>query len=349
LTAIAAHPIGYRKNNEGGRDVESTGFTTQPSRTRAANAGAHGSVLFERADLAAELARSDAQMQHGEVGLLRYARLTCRSKPLDLVPMADASDAPCGYTLILQLDGCGTLSQYGQCAQLGGGDLALCDNGAPHRHHLEAGSSLLLLRLPDKALRLHLPSPDQFCARQLPASAGMASVAASLVRNVCIHSHGRLPVTAQECLSRQLLEAVALAFTLAFGQLIGSSAVVGGRYARARLFIEQHLSDPDLGPHSIASALKVSARYLRMIFAREGECISAYVLRRRLEETARQLGDPRWRGRSICEIAFNWGFNSAPHFSRSFRGHFGLSPREYRAREAGLAVCAAVDPLTGTG
>src|SRR5690606_23432267 len=126
-----------------------------------------------------------------------------------------------------------------------------------------------------------------------------------------------------------------------------SSAVVGGRDARARLFIEQNLSDPDLGPHTIARSLKVSARYLRMIFAREGECISSYVLRRRLEETARQLADPRWRGRSICEIAFQWGFNSAPHFSRSFRSHFGMSPREYRALHAGTHA-RQPDPLAGT-
>jgi AraC-like DNA-binding protein len=126
---------------------------------------------------------------------------------------------------------------------------------------------------------------------------------------------------------------VALAFSLEHGQLIASSSVVGGRYARARLYIEQNLGDPELGPPSIARALNVSARYLRMIFAREGECISSYVLRRRLEETARQLADPRWRGRSICEIAFNWGFNSAPHFSRSFREHYGMPPREYRARQ----------------
>ena len=326
------------------------GFTAQPGRARVAGWSAHSSMLFDRTELvASDLARFDAEMRSGEMGALRFARVTCRSSALDRVPIADASEAPSGYTLIVQLEGRGILSQYGQSAELTPGDLALCDNSAPHRHRIEAGSSLLMLRLPAKALRFHLPSPDQFCGRQLPADTGMASVAAALVRNVCAEAHGQLPPTAQECLSRQLLETVALAFTLAFGQLIASSAVVGGRYARARLFIEQNLSDPDLGPHTISRALKVSARYLRMIFAREGECISSYVLRRRLEETARQLADPRWRGRSICEIAFHWGFNSAPHFSRSFRGHFGLSPREYRARQAGSNALSQQDPLVATG
>jgi AraC-like DNA-binding protein len=86
-----------------------------------------------------------------------------------------------------------------------------------------------------------------------------------------------------------------------------------------------------------------------MIFAREGECISSYVLRRRLEETARQLVDPRWRGRSICEIAFTWGFNSAPHFSRSFREQFGMPPREYRARQAHPAANTPATSLAAAG
>ena len=173
----------------------------------------------------------------------------------------------------------------------------------------------------------------------------MTDVAASLVRNFCAQAQAELPLAAQECLSRQALETVALAYSMAFRQLASTTSASGSRYARARLFIEQHLGDPELGPHSIATALNVSARYLRMIFAREGECISSYVLRRRLEETARQLADPRWRGRSICEIAFNWGFNSAPHFSRSFREQYGMPPREYRARQVAADGHARPDPL----
>jgi AraC family transcriptional activator of tynA and feaB len=49
-------------------------------------------------------------------------------------------------------------------------------------------------------------------------------------------------------------------------------------------------------------------------------------------ECPRQLADQRWRGHSISDIAFGWGFNSAPHFSRSFRERYGASPREYRLR-----------------
>ncbi|MCP4316929.1 MAG: AraC family transcriptional regulator [Hyphomicrobiales bacterium] len=38
---------------------------------------------------------------------------------------------------------------------------------------------------------------------------------------------------------------------------------------------------------------------------------------------------------SISEIAMKWGFNNFQHFSKLFRAHFGESPSQYRANQAG--------------
>ncbi|WP_429923488.1 helix-turn-helix domain-containing protein [Agrobacterium vitis] len=32
------------------------------------------------------------------------------------------------------------------------------------------------------------------------------------------------------------------------------------------------------------------------------------------------------------EIAFRWGFNDLSHFSKTFRHHFGVPPRDYRSQ-----------------
>lgn len=321
------------------------GTACPTSRSRLSAWAAQYSAQFGQSELSTTDARRfDADMKVGRLGTLRFAHLSCRGSAIDRVPATDMSEAS-GYTLVVQLEGFGTLTQFGQHSELRQGDLALLDNSAPHRHRIGENSTLLLLRIPAKALRAHLPSSEHFCGRRLACDAGMTTVVTSLASNLCNQALIGLPAAVHDSLSRQLLETIALAYTHAFGELIGSSSVVGGRYARARLFIEQNLGNPDLGPHSVARALNVSARYLRMIFAREGECISSYVLRRRLEETARQLADPRWRGRSICEIAFTWGFNSAPHFSRSFRERFGMPPREYRVRHTQRDGYAQPDSL----
>jgi AraC-like DNA-binding protein len=142
--------------------------------------------------------------------------------------------------------------------------------------------------------------------------------------------------------ARHLLDLVATSYAMAFESVGTSSSVISGRHAKVRLHIEQHLRDPALSPCSIAMSLKLSSRYLRMIFASSSETVSAYILRRRLEECARQMSDPRWRGHSISEIAFAWGFNSASHFTRSFRDRYGVSPRSYRRVQVDerAALCA---------
>src|SRR5690606_32917773 len=127
-----------------------------------------------------------------------------------------------------------------------------------------------------------------------------------------------------------LLDMIATSYAIAFDSQITASAGVSGRLAQVKRYIEQHLRDPQLSPCSIANELRMSPRYLRMIFSTNQEPVSAYILRRRLEECARQMADPLWRGHSITEIAFAWGFNSVPHFTRSFRDRYGTSPGHYR-------------------
>jgi AraC family transcriptional regulator, positive regulator of tynA and feaB len=111
---------------------------------------------------------------------------------------------------------------------------------------------------------------------------------------------------------------------------VGESAVATARRAQIKLYIENRLRDSDLSPASVAEHFGVSSRYIRMLFAGEGESCSAYILRRRLEECAQQMISPLWQGHTITETAFRWGFNSLAHFTRAFRDHYGVTPGEYR-------------------
>lgn len=304
---------------------------------------------MDRAEIVASDAdRFDAGIEIGDIGPLRFARLSCVGSAIDRYQAAAPVARTPSYAVIVQLSGSGTFAQYGQNAAMLPGDITLCDNGAPHAHYMAERSELILLRAPATALRAHLPSPERFCGRRLTASTGTTRVAASLVANLCRDSMTDLPPAVQERLAHQALEMISISYSLAFETLVAPSSVVGGRFAEARRFIELHLRDPELDPQRIARALNVSSRYLRMIFAAEKETVSAYVLRRRLEEVAYRLADGRWRGRSICEIAFDWGFNSAPHFSRSFRERYGMSPREYRALRCGSNGCVESNPVAST-
>ncbi len=249
-----------------------------------------------------------------------------------LLPLPPLAERCHGFAL--QMAGIGHLSQLGKNVRLQPGDLVLFDVSAPYVYQAEGDVELIVARLPIALVREHLPSPEFYCGRRLDASDGLLPVVATLAAELCSRQPVWRNFELEARIARHLLELISTSYAMTFASTTALSSVVTGRHAKVRLYIEQHLRDPSLTPCSIATALRLSARYLRMIFATGNETVSAYILRRRLEECARQMADPCWRGHSLSEIAFAWGFNSASHFTRSFRDRYGESPRNYR-RSAG--------------
>jgi AraC-like DNA-binding protein len=100
--------------------------------------------------------------------------------------------------------------------------------------------------------------------------------------------------------------------------------------AGARAFISAHLADTGLTPSLVAASQGISTRYLHKLFEAEGQSVAAFIRDRRLEQCRRDLADPEQIHRTVMDIAFQWGFNDAAHFSRIFKRRFGVSPTEYR-------------------
>ena len=272
-----------------------------------------------------------------ELGSIAVARFRHGTSLLDRDWLRDVAGAEQShrrsYVLLLQARGISTLAHYGHTAILREGDVILCNNAAPMSFDPKDSSEVVTLRIPSELLKEHLPSPDLFCGKLLQASDGLTGAITSLTLSLCSKLQSGLPQEFQNRVASHLLDLIATSYAMAFESITSSSSVVDGLYAKVKLYIEQHLRDPELSPCTIAEKLKLSSRYLRMVFATGEETASAYILRRRLEECARQIADPSWRGHSITQIAFAWGFNSAPHFSRSFRARYSMSPRHYRRAE----------------
>jgi AraC-like DNA-binding protein len=103
-----------------------------------------------------------------------------------------------------------------------------------------------------------------------------------------------------------------------------------GLLPRIRTYIEEHLMEPDLSPEVIARAHHISVRYLHKLFQNDGTTVSQWVRRRRLEACRVELGRSHRRF-TVAAVANRWGFGSASHFSRTFRGAYGMSPREWQS------------------
>lgn len=94
-------------------------------------------------------------------------------------------------------------------------------------------------------------------------------------------------------------------------------------------YIDEHLSDPELDPLSIAMAHFISVRHLQGLFQAQGTTVSKFIRHRRLHRCYDELADPR-SAKPITAIALSNGFVAAGHFSRTFRAHFGVTPRSVR-------------------
>jgi AraC-like DNA-binding protein len=111
------------------------------------------------------------------------------------------------------------------------------------------------------------------------------------------------------------------------------------RPSRAALFeqmlayIEMELSDPALGPASIARRHGCSVRALHALFASHDTTVAGEIRQRRLEHCRQTLGlaEPD----SISALALRWGFSDPAHFSKLFKSTYGVSPRLYRSRQGG--------------
>jgi AraC-like DNA-binding protein len=236
-----------------------------------------------------------------------------------------------GAWLVAILEGRGTLATEAKCVPVGPGTLIVGATGIDTTLTLDDAFSLLFVRFPKVAFHPRVIAPLEQSVRTLETQSGF----------------GYLLFGFLSVVSRQLrhLDAEHLQATeqstidLLVGMLAASAGVAGkGGAAGARakhLYrlcqqIEARLPDPELSLKRIAAEEGISPRYLQKLFTSSGQTFSAYVRERRLERCYADLLSPIHAQLSISEICYRWGFNDAPHFSRTFRARYGKSASAHR-------------------
>jgi len=100
--------------------------------------------------------------------------------------------------------------------------------------------------------------------------------------------------------------------------------------AQVRIYVNQHLADPDLCADSVAVALAVSRRQLFRVCAQAGFSLEQYTIQRRLQRAHADLATQSSRHLTIAAVAFRWGFKDPTHFTRRFSSAYGLLPSDWR-------------------
>ena len=278
----------------------------------------------------------DAELKFSQLGPVKLARLSVDKCSVERKQSHITHDSRRLYNFLLQAEGASTFFHCGKESRLSAGDFVLCDTGLPHYFETEGQSVTVMVRVPSETLRSYLPTPEQFCGEHLGRAQGMTGTVAAMVRELAVGDRDLGPLY-ENRVARYLLEMISMSYTIGMEAVSDASAISWQRRKDVVQFIEANLRDPELSPASVSNGLRLSPRYLRTIFGSGGEKMSSYILRRRLEECARQMSNAAWAAHTLTEIAFSWGFNSAAHFTRTFNEKFGMAPREYRKVALGRA------------
>jgi len=88
----------------------------------------------------------------------------------------------------------------------------------------------------------------------------------------------------------------------------------------------------DLSLTTIAEKFNISENYLSYFFKeQEGECLSAYIQRKRMAEASALLL-ANWK-MPISTIAANCGYPNVSSFRRAFKRVYGMSPSDYSTKK----------------
>lgn len=107
----------------------------------------------------------------------------------------------------------------------------------------------------------------------------------------------------------------------------------GARAARLALLksdIAANLANAELSLDWLARRHGMGQRAIRNLFYAEGANFTDYVLHKRLDLAHALLTAPSHRNRSIIAVAMEAGFGDVSWFNRTFRRHFGKTPKEAR-------------------
>lgn len=230
--------------------------------------------------------------------------------------------------VITQLAGVRRYAQNGTSLFLNPGDSTLIDSGQPWSSSCETDCARLYFRVPWWMME------DRLRRRAIPVAqriSGARGLGASLFR----FSQSLYDEAEQLKEQEGALDAY---FRILSGCIGGGER--GRRSSpelrwRIQRFVDEHLSDPELGPAEIAAAADISVRHLHRLFSSAGSTLGNSIRARRLERCRSDLANPSLHGKTITEIAFSWGFSDSAHFSHSFRRRFGVCPRTFRA-ESGV-------------
>lgn len=228
----------------------------------------------------------------------------------------------------VQLEGESCCSQDDRSSRRQPGEFIIIDN-RPSEIVTRRDNQALIIAVPRDRIEKVLGSTRRYTALTIGRDLASTSLATTFVKNLIDVSH-RLSADAAVRMATIGIELIIASFAERLALHVPQSLQGTVIVQRAKAQVEAKFHDPSFDPPQLAAALGISLRRLQQLFHEQNVSISNWIWRQRLEAAARRLADPGHTHLSIGEIAYSCGFSSQAHFTRRFKEHHGITPRDYR-------------------
>jgi AraC-like DNA-binding protein len=241
------------------------------------------------------------------------------------------------WLLMLQEHGTCSIQQGDQRSTLAPGDIGFLDTSRPYEVLFPRTFRQSILKVPASLFKDIIPMRRDVAGMALAGADPLTAIARAnlllLERFAHTISPTLLPAAAERAIDHLGL---AMRARLDDGPIRRERGTSAHHFARASLYITDHLRDSALSVERVAKATGVSTGHLHEVFRRvTGATVGDYIRAQRLERCRRDLADQSLQHQSITFIAHRWGFSEASSLSRAFRAAYQTSPRCYRqARQA---------------
>jgi AraC-like DNA-binding protein len=209
--------------------------------------------------------------------------------------------------------------------------ILFCTSTRPYVLHFDQPFRQVVFQFPRSLLFARCREAERITSVRIPGTEQPMSTMVSTLLRTLASTYLHLDSITRVRVVENTLDFLATALSAVSGIKLSEVHSMPNIYREnARAFISAHLADPNLTPSVVAVSQGISTRYLHKLFTSEGQSVATFIRERRLEQCRRDLIDPKQTQRTVMEIALQWGFNDAAHFSRVFKSRFGVSPTEYR-------------------
>lgn len=237
-----------------------------------------------------------------------------------------ANDPLDAYFVLLSGGGSISLQQRGREALVRNKAYSLVSTSNKYTYIQKDHTSFSNLIIPGSLMRQFAPNVDDLVSIATGTSM-LEKIFFEFANSLCMECD-KIDAAARDLMAKQATEMLGLILDGA-DENSSATPISMAHYRRVIQFIERNFSNPELDIDMLSAKLRISKRQLQHIAATKNTTISTMIKDRRIAEAKDLLSQRNVSGMSVSSICYMTGFDSHPHFCRTFKVATGQTPSRY--------------------